>query len=288
MKKVSHAYLLCLPAFLLVAGIALFPILYAVYLSFFEISIRSFDPQFAGFDHYRHLLTDKRVWGALGVTCFFTAVSVAMEFFLGLGLALLLHRALFGRGLIRAVGLLPWAIPTVVSAMLWQFIFNDQYGAANDLFTRFGLIRESHSWLGTSGGALSAIVIADVWKTTPFVALLILAGLQNISEEMLESASLDGAGSWQKFWYINLPILKPVILVTLLFRTLDAFRIFDLVYVLTGGGPGNATETLSVYTYKTLFSFGNFGYGSALAVFTAVCVGFISLIYVVGLRKAQT
>jgi ABC-type sugar transport system permease subunit len=288
MQQSRLGWLYCLPALVVVAGVAFVPILHAIWLSLLDYDIKTDVARFAGWGNYRALAQEPRAWQALRVTVFFTGVSVLLEFLLGLGLALLLHRARIGRGFIRAAGLLPWAIPTVVSGMLWKFIFNDQYGAANDLLMRFGLIGEYQPWLGTAAGAFTAIIMADVWKTTPFVAILILAGLQNITHEVYESAAIDGAGRWRQFWHITLPLLRPAILVSLLFRTLDAFRIFDLVFVLTGGGPGNATETLSVYTYKTLFTFGDFGYGSALAVFTAACVAVISAGYVIGLRKAQT
>jgi ABC-type sugar transport system permease subunit len=287
MTRARTAWFFALPAFVLVAVVVVFPIVHALALSLFEFNIKSDAWRFVGLGQFAVLLREPRTWQALGVTVLFTVVSVSLEFLLGLGLAMLLHRALVGRGLIRAAGLIPWAIPTVVSGFLWQFIFNDAYGPANDLLRRSGVIASDIVWLGKPGWAMAALVVADVWKTTPFVAILILAGLQGISTEVYESAAMDGAGAWRRFWHITLPMVRPAILVALLFRTLDAFRIFDLVFVMTGGGPGNSTETLSVLTYKTLFRSGDFGMGSALAVFTSICVALIAAAYVLGLRRAQ-
>jgi multiple sugar transport system permease protein len=193
---------------------------------------------------------------------------------LGLAVALLLNRLFRGRGLMRAVVLVPWAIPTVVSARMWEWMYNSDFG----IFNYF--LGTQINWLGDPFWAMNAAIFMDVWKTTPFVALLLTAGLQVIPRELYAAARLDGAAAWAGFRRITLPLLWPTMLVVLLFRTLDAFRVFDAIYVLTGGGPANTTETLSIYAYKSLFQTLQFGYGSAIAVIVFLCVGLISVGYI--------
>jgi multiple sugar transport system permease protein len=229
---------------------------------------------FVGLDNYLFLLRDDRFWNALGNTAYFTALSVTMELAIGLALALLLERPIRWRGVVRAVVLIPWAIPTVVSARMWEWIFATDTGILNFL------LGQRINWLGHPAWAMHAAVFVDVWKTTPFVAILLMAGLQSIPKDIYRAARLDGAGSWAIFRTITLPLLRPVMLVVLLFRTLDAFRIFDAVYVLTGGGPANTTETLSIYAYRVLFQTLQFGYGSALAVVVFLWTGLISVAYI--------
>lgn len=267
------AYSFLFPSWLVVVLVAFFPLFTVVLWSFFQYVPAQgvFEP--AGALHYQRLSGDGRFWQALGNTAYVSLVSVALELLLGLGLAILLHERLPGRGWFRAAVLLPWAIPTVVSARLWEWMLNADYGLVNYL------LGSSENWLGTPGLAMHAVIAADVWKTTPFAALLLLAGLQVIPEDLYQAARTDGADAWRRFWHITLPLLRPMLLVVLLFRTLDAFRIFDVVYVLTGGGPANTTETLSVYAYKTYFQILDFGYGSALSVVVFLCVGSLSVVY---------
>lgn len=272
---------LTLPAVLVLAGVALYPILAAIWLSLQRYIIVFREVRFAGLENYRFLVHDARFWAALGNTAYFTAVAVIIELVLALPLALLLNRTFPARGVLRASALIPWAIPTVVSARLWAWLFNPDYGLINRL-----LPGQEINWLGAPGYALHAAIVVDVWKTTPFVALLILAGLQSIPQDLYKAARVDGASSLRIFRSITLPLLKPAILLALLFRTLDAFRVFDAIYVLTEGGPGNTTETLSIYAYKTLMRTGDFGYGSTLAVVTFVCVMAISAVYLLVLGRS--
>ncbi|KAF0994856.1 carbohydrate ABC transporter permease [Geobacillus sp. TFV-3] len=238
------------------------------------------EPNFVGLKHYKDSFSDMRLWKALWNTTFFTVVSVAIELVLGLGIALLINKAFFGRGLVRATILIPWAIPTAVSALMWKFLYDGQNGIVAHYFETVGLVDRMGDLLTTEAGAMFAVIFADVWKTTPYMALLLLAGLQTIPSSLYEAASIDGATKWQQFTQITLPLLKSSILVALLFRTLDAFRVFDLIYVLTGGGPANSTETISILAYKVMFSQTNFGAGSALAVIVFLCVAVISMIYI--------
>ncbi|RLL40576.1 ABC transporter permease subunit [Oceanobacillus piezotolerans] len=235
---------------------------------------------FIGLDNYGKYMKDQRMWKAMGNTVFFTVISVAFELVLGLAIALLINRAFIGRGLIRATVLIPWAIPTAVAAMMWGFLYDGQSGIIAHYLEALNIIPESSWLLTTSDGGMFSIILADVWKTTPYMALLLLAGLQTIPQSLYEASSVDGANKFQQFWSITLPLLKSSILVALLFRTLDAFRVFDLIYVLTGGGPANATESISVYAYKTLFAQQNFGEGSVLSVIVFISVAIISLVYV--------
>ncbi|MGZ0086025.1 ABC transporter permease subunit [Caldibacillus thermoamylovorans] len=243
------------------------------------------EPNFVGLKHYKDSFSDMRLWKALWNTTFFTVVSVAIELVFGLGIALLINKAFFGRGLVRATILIPWAIPTAVSALMWKFLYDGQNGIVANYFETIGLVDRMGDLLTTEAGAMFAVIFADVWKTTPYMALLLLAGLQTIPSSLYEAASIDGATKWQQFTKITLPLLKSSILVALLFRTLDAFRVFDLIYVLTGGGPANSTETISILAYKVMFSQTNFGAGSALAVIVFLCVAIISMIYIRWLGK---
>jgi multiple sugar transport system permease protein len=261
------------PALGLLGGVALFPLLYVIYLSFYRRLLIFDISKFVGLENYRFLLQDERFWNALQNTAYFTGVSVSAQLLLGLGIALLLNRSFRGKDWVRALILVPWVIPTVVSARMWEWIYNPEFGILNFL------LGAKINWLGTPGLAMHAAIFADVWKTTPFVVILLLAGLQIIPRELYQAARVDGAGAWAAFRRITLPLLMPVLLVTLIFRMLDAWRVFDVIYVLTGGGPANTTETLSLYAYKMLFQTLQFGYGSALSVVTFLSAGGITVFF---------
>jgi ABC-type sugar transport systems, permease components len=235
---------------------------------------------FIGFRGYTQALSDPRLGNALWKTTLFTVVSVFLEFVLGLFLAMIMNKAIRGQGFIRTTSLIPWAIPTAVAALMWSYLYDGSSGIVANFFEKIGLVGNSSDLLLSAGGAMVSTIIADVWKTTPYMAILLLAGLQNIPETIYEAADIDGANKWQRFFRVTLPMLKPAILVALLFRTLDAFRVFDLIYVLTNGGPGGATESMSLYAYKTMFGQTNFGYGSVIVMVMFVCVAVIAMIFV--------
>jgi multiple sugar transport system permease protein len=235
---------------------------------------------FIGLQGYKEALSDKRIGIALWNTTLFTLVSVSLELVLGLGLALILNKAIFGQGLIRTTSLIPWAIPTAVAALMWGYLYDGSSGIVAVFFENIGLVEQSQDLLLSSAGAMFSTILADVWKTTPYMALLLLAGLQNIQGSLYEAASIDGANKVQSFFRVTLPLLKPSILVALLFRTLDAFRVFDLIFVLTGGGPGGSTETMSIYAYKVMFGQTNFGYGSVVVMIMFICVAIIATLFV--------
>ena len=227
---------------------------------------------FIGLKAYGNLIKDTRFWKALGHTLIFTVISVGIELVLGM--------LLKGIGLVRTVALIPWAIPTAVSAMIWSYLYDGSYGIVSFLFNKLGIINSQSATLLTSHGAMSAAIIADVWKTTPYMALLLLAGLQVIDRGLYESSAIDGAGPVVTFFKITLPLVKPSLLVALLFRTLDAFRVYDLIAILTGGGPGNGTESLSIYAYKLMFDQSNYGYSSVVVMGMFVVVAIIAFLYV--------
>ena len=278
-EEARLAGLLLLPAIVVMLAIALYPLGSAIWDSFHTISLRfeNSPRPLVWFENYQRILFDDARWrNSMRVTGILAASSVAAELVLGMMIALIINRPFFGRGIVRAAILVPW----VVTAKMWSWIYDIQWGVLNDLLLRVGIIERPIIWLANPTLTLWAMIGAEVWKTTPFMALLLLAGLQLIPGDLYEAAQIDGATAWQQFWRITIPLMKPTILVALLFRTIDAVRVFDLARVLTNGGPGTATETLSLYSYTVLFTNLNFGYGSALAVTTFLVVLVVSIFYV--------
>jgi ABC-type sugar transport system permease subunit len=243
---------------------------------------------FVGLANYVEAVRDPRLAAAVAHTAFFTVTSVAVELTLGLVLALGMSGAVRARGLVRVAVLTPWAIPTVVAALLWRFMFDSQAGIAGALAARVGLVAPHFVWFAGAQAAWVPVVLADVWKMTPFVALLLLAGLEGIDASLYEAARVDGAGAWRQFLEITLPLLRPALLVAVLFRALDGLRVFDLIYVLTGGGPGTATEPVALYTFTALLQNLRFGYGSALSVLVFVVAFAVALAYIRLLGRTLT
>ena len=271
-----------LPALAVIGGVAFIPLVATFWESLHRHDLRMpwLGRPFIGLGNYAEALRDARMWAAIVHTAFFTVVTVAAELSLGLALALGLDRARRGRAVIRLAVLLPWAIPTVVAALVWRFMFESESGIANALLAAGGLSEAPIVWLSHPRAAWVPVLLADIWKTTPFVALLLLAGLQGIDPTLYEAARMDGARSWRQFREITLPMLKPAILVALVFRMLDAFRVFDLVYVLTGGGPGTATEPISMYAFTSLLQNLRFGYGSAISIIIFAITFVLALVYI--------
>jgi multiple sugar transport system permease protein len=268
-REQRTGWILLFPAVLLLLLVFAYPIGRALWLSLFTKNLGTqLQPIFSGLDNYGRMVGDGRFWQSFGTTTLFTSISVLLELLLGLGIALVLNQKFQGRGLVRTIAILPWALPTALIALAWAWIFNDQFGVANDILIRLGLIKSGINWLGEPALATIAVIFADVWKTTPFISILLLAGLQSISSDLYEAHAIDGASSWQSFRLITLPLLMPQILIAVLFRFAQAFGIFDLIAVMTGGGPGGATEVVSLYIYATVMRYLDFGYGSALVVVT--------------------
>ena len=282
------AWIMMAPAIILLLVIAVYPVLRTFWLSLHEMVLTNPGSgyPFIGLDNYIDIFKDERALNSILFTLKFTVTTVFFELIIGFAAALVMNKAFKGRGLVRAAILIPWAIPTSVSAMMWKFIYNDQYGLFNDILYKLGIIDSYQAWLSTAEGSFMALVITDVWKTAPYMALLILAGLQIIPEELYEAAKIDGANIFQRFRYVTIPNVKGTVLVALLFRTLDAFRVYDLVSVMTGGA--NQTESISLYAYNNLMSLLDFGYGSALAVLVFVIVFIISLIYMKAMGNQLT
>lgn len=287
MREKRHAYLFVAPAAGLVILLAFAPLAVLVWLSFRRVMPVFGLDRWVGLSNYIHLLSDSRFWSSLGTTLYFAGVAVTLEVTLGLGIALLLHRTFAWRGLARMAVLVPWALPTVVAARMWEWIYNPDFGVMNYLLRKASILSEAVSWLGDPFWAIHAAILADVWKTTPFAALVLLAGLAAIPPDLHRAARVDGARSVRVFFEVTLPLLRPALVVTGLFRFLDSFRVFDAIYVLTGGGPANTTETLAVYVYKVLFQTLRFGYGSAVAVAMFLMAAAASIVIVlVGGRRA--
>jgi ABC-type sugar transport system permease subunit len=281
-EEARLAWGLVLPAVGTILLVALFPLLWTAWESvhLHNLQMPWLGRPFIGLANYLEALRDPRFWGSLGHTAFFAVTSVGLELVLGLWLALAMNRAFRGRGLVRAAILIPWAIPTVVSALLWRFLFEGQSGVVNAALVHLGVLHAPLVWFIEAGTAWVPVILSDVWKTTPFVALLLLAGLQNIDASLYEAARIDGASAWRQFRFVTLPLLRPAILVALIFRTLDAFRVFDLIYALTGGGPGSSTEPIALYTFNALLQNLRFGYGSALSVIVFGITFGLALVYI--------
>jgi multiple sugar transport system permease protein len=276
------AYALIAPALIIVAVFVLSPIVQAFVNSLYRDT--PFAPKsFIGFENYRMLFSDSVALGTIEFTLLFVILSTALEILIGLGLALVIHEQFKGRGLVRAAVLIPWAIPTVVAGVMWKYMLNDQYGFVN--FIIFGSdVSHYVAWLASEWSARMSIIGADVWKTSSFAALLILAGLQSIPDDLYEAARIDGAGAVKRFFRITLPLLRPAILLALLFRMMDAFRVIDLVYVMTQGAPGDTTNVLQYYGYQKMFPEQQFGYGSAISVLVFVMIAIVAVILVRSVR----
>ncbi|HEY3492606.1 MAG TPA: sugar ABC transporter permease [Solirubrobacterales bacterium] len=271
-------WMLCAPAVLAMLLVTAYPIVYAVILSLQNVDLRFPDENsFAGLSNYVTVLTSDLWWTDLFNTVFIMVVTVSIELVLGMAIALVMHRAIFGRGVVRTSVLIPYGIITVVAAFAWQFAFAPETGFVNNL----PLISDEMDWFGGRFSSFAVIILAEVWKTTPFMALLLLAGLVTIDGQLYEAARVDGASAWQRFTRITLPLMKPAILVALLFRTLDAFRVFDTIFIMTRGALD--TESVSILGYNQLISRLNLGLGSAVSVLIFVCVFLIALLFVKGL-----
>jgi trehalose/maltose transport system permease protein len=290
-ERLRSAWIFLAPTFLVLALVAGWPLVRTVWFSFTDASLTNLSgAQFVGFKNYfswvtlksgrtvySGLLADAAWWGAVWNTLKFTVFSVGLETVLGLIVALVLNAQFYGRGLVRAAILIPWAIPTIVSARMWAWMLNDQFGILNDMLLSLGLISEKIAWTANPETAMTAVLIVDVWKTTPFMALLILAGLQMVPRDMYEAAKVDGIHPIRVFWKVTLPMIRPALMVAVIFRMLDAMRVFDLIYILT---PNNAkTRTMSVIARENLFDFDKFAYGAAASTMLFLIIASITVTY---------
>ncbi|MBI0446191.1 carbohydrate ABC transporter permease [Deinococcus sp. DB0503] len=291
-SRTRVALLLLVPMLLVLAAVAGYPLLRTIYLSFTEYNIlQDPAPKWIGLGNY-WFTTDEGVglgvlqtpewWQSVWNTVRFTVGSVLLETMLGLAFALIINSKIKGRGLLRTAILVPWAIPTVVSAQMWNWMYNDSFGIISQWGQRLGLLQTGQSFLSNPDTAMAALIAVDVWKTTPFMALLLLAGLQTIPSDMYEAADVDGASPWTQFWRLTLPLLTPALLVALIFRTLDALRVFDMPYIVKGNAP--ETMTMSIYARQQLILNSQFGFGSAISVMIFLIIMIFTAIYVTSLR----
>nr|NNM90831.1 sugar ABC transporter permease [Bacilli bacterium] len=279
-------YLLIAPAMLVIGLVTIFPILYSVWMSLNHIqsTVNGFQFTFNGLTNYVKIFNYQPFWQALGFTTMYAIVTVFIELALGLLVALALNQPIKGRGIAVAVMLIPWTLITVISAQMWHYIYEPTFGVLNYILMQLHIISSPVLWLGQAQLATVSMMVADVWKTTPFVTLILLSGLQLISNDLYEAAKIDGASNWRAFWRITFPLLRPSIGLAALFRILQAFGLFDLPFVLTSGGPGSSTTPIAMLTFQVLFNMDKFGPGTAMAVTTVGIVIVLALIFIKALR----
>jgi ABC-type sugar transport system permease subunit len=275
------AWLLVAPSLLVILGVTLWPIMSTFVLSFFVAptginQVRTF----VGFGNYLEMLQDPAFWETIRRTLYFTVVSVGLELILGLAIAQLIHSRPWGWKFLRFSLIIPWAVPTIVNGAMWRWIYSADFGALNGILFQLGLIKHYVPWLTLSSAAMNLVIIADLWHTVPFVALILQAALAALPEELDEAAAVDGANAFQRFWHIRLPLLRPAILVALIIRTVEAFRVFDIVYIITSGGPASKTITISYLTYLYSFSYGKQGTGAALSFLISIFTIIMAVVYI--------
>jgi ABC-type sugar transport system permease subunit len=285
-REARFALALLVPSVIVVFGIVIYPIVKTLITSFYAV-----DSPFpkawpgVGFDNYSKALSSPQFWSAVERTGYFTIVSTTLELVFGIGIALLLNARLRMRWLFRTIVVLPWALPTIVNGAMWRYMFDANYGVVNAALTQLHLLDAYKAWLSSPFGALNIIVLADVWKNTSLVAFFLLAGLTTIPRDLYEAARVDGISPFQAFLRITLPLLRPAIVVVLVLRTIEAFKVFDIIYVMTNGGPANGTQSVTFYTYQRAFSDELFGYGSALAYLIVLFILVLAALYIRALRS---
>jgi len=290
MSESKFAFLLLLPTIILVLGLLMYPFIYSIYLSFVNLNLTKpwIGPQFVGLKNFTDILQSTEFWSSMKVTGYFTIFSVIGSLLFGLIAALILNQHFKFRGIARSMLLIPWAISGVINGLIWQWILHPNYGVLNGALTQLGITKDYIAWLSDPFLAVNMVILADVWKSFPFVALLLLAALQSIPSELYEAAKVDGANAFSIFRRITLPLLAPITLVLLVLRTIDSFRIFDLIYVLTKGGPANATQVVGYYLYKEGFEFANFGYSAAGSYVITFFILILVFIYVKKLDQNES
>jgi multiple sugar transport system permease protein len=277
-------YLLIAPTIAVLVALSIYPLIYAVKVS---LQAESGEGTRWTFQNFTRLVADEFFLSALSHTLVYAVIALTFEFLLGLGLAVLLNRQMRGRSLFRAALLVPMMLPPVVVGVVWRLMLNPNFGAVNGTLQGFGANTEFLTWTAQPTLAFFAVVMVDIWQWTPFMFLILLAGLQAIPEEPYEAALIDGSSPWQTFRHVTLPLLKPAILIALLLRTMDLLRVFDQIFILTEGGPGSATETISLYIYRTAFRFSDFGYAAAMSFVLLILTNMVSLLYIRLLQRQE-
>jgi ABC-type sugar transport system permease subunit len=275
------AWLLIIPSLVVILGVALWPIVSTLILSFFNSPTGLNQTKtFVGLGNYLDMLQDQTFWETIGRTLYFTVVSVGLEMLLGLAIAQLIHSHPWGWKFLRFALIIPWAVPTIVNGAMWRWIYSADFGALNGLLMQLGLIKHYVPWLSLPDAAMNLVIVADVWHTMPLVALILQAALATQPQELDEAAAVDGANAFQRFWSIRLPLLRPAILVALILRSVDAFRVFDISYIITSGGPAFKTVTITYLTYLNTFSYGKQGTGAALSFLISIFTIIMAIIYI--------
>ncbi len=282
------AWLLLVPSLIVILGVTLWPVISTFILSFYNAPTGINQARtFVGLANYVEMLNDQTFWETIGRTVYFTVVSVGLELLLGLAVAQLIHSHPWGWQFMRFSLIIPWAVPTIVNGAMWRWIYSADFGALNGVLMQFGLIKHYVSWLSLPDMAMNLVIVADVWHTMPFVALILQAALATLPGELEEAAAVDGANAFQRFWYIRLPQLRPAILVALIVRTVDAFRVFDIVYIITAGGPAFKTITITYLTYLYSFAYGKQGTGAALSFLISIFTVIMAFVYIRFLYKPE-
>lgn len=288
-REQRQAWVLLAPMLIVMGLLTAWPLLRTIWLSFTNAELIGSGGQtgYVGLDNYLYALTDPDFLASIGRTLYFTVLSVALEGIIGVLVALLLNQKFRGRSVLRVLVILPWALPTIVNAMMWRLNFNPDYGSINALLTQLHIIDSYRSWLGSPDSALNAVMLADVWKNYPLVTLLVLASMQSIPGDLYEAARLDGASAWRRFRAITFPAIVGALSVALILRTIDAFKIFDIIYVMTRGGPVDSTKTLSFYVYQESFSYLRAGSGAAYAILMTLMCSVLIAIYMALLYRQR-
>jgi multiple sugar transport system permease protein len=288
-QKDRAAWLLLMPMIAIMVIVTGFPLLNTVWLAFTDASLtgKGYDWNWSGLENFAYIIDDSDFRAALGHTFYFTVVSVSIEVVLGVLVALLLDQEFVGRTAVRALLILPWALPTIVNAVMWRLIYNPEFGSFNALLVQLGLLDSYRSWLGDPATAMNMVIIADIWKNYPLIALIVLAGLQTIPNDLYEAAIMDGAGAWTRFWSITLPGILGALSVALVLRAIEAFKVFDIIYVMTRGGPADATKTASFFVYQESFTYLRAGSGAAYALTVTAMSALMITIYIAMLRRRE-
>ncbi|NOU98693.1 carbohydrate ABC transporter permease [Paenibacillus planticolens] len=285
MSDSAYAWFNITPAILVVFGIVLFPLIYTFILSLYSMSLTVESMgDFVGLQNYINALTDSTFWASTGRTAYFSFVSISIEIVLGLMIALLVNEKIKGMAILRSIIILPWAVPTIVNGAMWKWIYHPEYGALNAFLTQLHIIPHYQSWLSKPWLAMNMVIVSDVWKMTPLVVIFLLASLQMTNKSVYEAASVDGANMIRRFFILTLPHLKPMILVIIVMRTMETFKVFDLVYALTMGGPSDGTKVLTYQAYVKAFNNLQFSQGATISFLIAIMIGLMTLVYVKTLK----
>lgn len=284
-SAVATRNMMLAPALLLIFVLAAYPLLYNLYISFFNLNMITGERELVGLQNYINVFTSREFFNSLRVTFRFVVFSLAIQVPLGVLIALLLNQEFYGRWILRSLILMPWTVPTLVNATLWDWIYNVHYGALNRLLLQFNIIDSPIVWFANTDRALAMVVLADTWRMLPLYVLMFLASLQTIPATQMEAATIDGAGALKRFFYVTIPLIKPMLMVVLVIRTMQALRVFEIIFVLTRGGPANSTMVISYFIYTQSFSFMRFSFGSALAMVVALLSVVIAVVYVKVLRS---